>query len=396
MSALIRLGVVRLLLDVQFWFPVWLILLLDRGFSLGEAAMVDGIFRITVVLAELPMGRLADKLGRRRSLVGICVATTIVFASIGFVDSLPVLVATWIAWGLLWALASGIDTAYSWELAKQELSEHDAQRYLGVTRAITGVAGVISLLTAGWLYTVDPGLPFWITAGLAAAALLLTWTIPDIDPDLVMTQATSTSSLRTALSDPRARNGVLLAALVLVAGWTLQILVQPLALQLELPPTITGLIYAAFAVAGGVGGVMGAHAVAVSRPWVPLSVAGIGLACVGIAWSVRADVGWLAIAVLLPVIGALHAVAKTITDIWVAQRAGPRVLASVLSVASLSGGIVIAVARPGLAVLSGTIGAGDAFAVWGAVCAVIVVPTWLLWRHRGRMITAAADDGSRI
>lgn len=385
MSGLIRLGVVRLLLDVQFWFPVWLILLLERGFSLGEAAAVDGIFRITVVLAELPMGRIADRFGRRRTLAAICVATAIVFASIGFVDSFPGLVATWIAWGLLWALASGIDTAYSWELAKQELSDRGAQRYLGATRAITGVAGVISLLTAGWLYTVAPGLPFWVTSGLAVVALLLTWTLPDIDPSRVTPQATSTSSLRTVLSDSCSRNGVYLAALVLVAGWTLQILVQPLALQLDLSPTITGLVYAAFAVAGGVGGVVGAHAVAVSRPWVPLSVAGIGLACAAIAWSVRADVGWLAFAVLLPLIGVLHAVAKTITDIWVAQRAGPRVLASVLSVVSLSGGVVIALARPGLAVLSGAIGAADAFAVWGVVCALILLPTWLIWRQRIRL-----------
>ncbi|MGO1481995.1 MAG: MFS transporter [Brachybacterium sp.] len=390
MSPLVRLGAVRLLLDVQFWFPVWLILLLDRGFSLGEAALVDGLFRVVVVAAELPMGKFADRLGRKRTVILVCLATSVVFTAIGLVNTLPVLVITWIAWGLLWALASGVDTAYSWELAQQERPGH-AQRYLGRTRAITGTAGVISLLTAGWLYDIAPGLPFWATAALAALALLIALTLPDIDPERVGTAAaTATSSLRMALSDPSLRNAVALAAVVLATGWSLQILVQPLALQLGLAPASTGVVYAVFAVAGGLGGVLGARSARVSQPWVPLSMLGLALACVGIGLLIRSELAILSIVVLLPIIGILHALAKTVTDIWVAQISGPRVLASVFSVVSLIGGLVIAVARPGLVVLSGVIGAGEAFAVWGAVSMAGMAACLLLWRRRARAAVAAS------
>lgn len=393
MSPLVRLGAVRLLLDVQFWFPVWLILLLDRGFGLGEAALVDGLFRLVVVLAELPAGRLCDRLGRRRTVIIVCLATTVVFTLIGIVDSLPLLILTWIAWGLLWAMASGVDTAYSWELAQQE-APGTAEQYLGRTRAITGTAGVLSLLTAGWLYTIHPGLPFWLTAALALLALAITLTLPDIDPERVSPGTVDSSSLRRALADPRVRNGVALAAVVLVCGWSLQILVQPIALEIGLEPGSTGVVYALFAIAGGVGGVLGARMSSVSRPWVQVTMLVLALACLGIGLVRFLGVEMLAVWVLLPLIGVMHAIAKTITDIWLAGMLGPRVLATVLSVVSLVGGVAIAAARPALVLLSGEIGAGYSFAVWGGVCVLGAGALAWLWSRR-RALLAQEDAESR-
>ena len=67
-SVKFRFGVIVTALEVQFWFPVWLLFLLDRGFTIGQAAFADALFRFVATAAEVPAGWLSDRIGRKRSL----------------------------------------------------------------------------------------------------------------------------------------------------------------------------------------------------------------------------------------------------------------------------------------------------------------------------------------
>lgn len=56
---------------------VWVIFLLERGFSLAQVGVAEGIFHITSMIFEVPSGMAADLFGRKRTLVlsgtvGIC------------------------------------------------------------------------------------------------------------------------------------------------------------------------------------------------------------------------------------------------------------------------------------------------------------------------------------
>lgn len=58
---------------------VWVIFLLERGFSLAQVGIAEGIFHITSMIFEVPSGMAADLFGRKRTLllsglVGICSA----------------------------------------------------------------------------------------------------------------------------------------------------------------------------------------------------------------------------------------------------------------------------------------------------------------------------------
>ena len=58
---------------------VWVIFLLERGFSLAEVGTAEGVYHITSMLFEVPSGRAADLFGRKRTLilsgiVGMCSA----------------------------------------------------------------------------------------------------------------------------------------------------------------------------------------------------------------------------------------------------------------------------------------------------------------------------------
>lgn len=58
---------------------VWVIFLLERGFSLAQVGIAEGVYHITSLIFEVPSGMAADLFGRKRTLimsgiVGICSA----------------------------------------------------------------------------------------------------------------------------------------------------------------------------------------------------------------------------------------------------------------------------------------------------------------------------------
>lgn len=58
---------------------VWVIFLLERGFSLAEVGIAEGVYHVTSMIFEVPSGMAADLFGRRRTLllsgiVGMCSA----------------------------------------------------------------------------------------------------------------------------------------------------------------------------------------------------------------------------------------------------------------------------------------------------------------------------------
>ena len=58
---------------------VWVIFLLERGFSLAQVGIAEGIYHVTSMIFEVPSGMAADLFGRKRTLqlsgvLGICSA----------------------------------------------------------------------------------------------------------------------------------------------------------------------------------------------------------------------------------------------------------------------------------------------------------------------------------
>ena len=48
---------------------IWILFLLDKGFTLTQIGLVESIWHLTAVTLEVPSGYLADRLGRRVSFV---------------------------------------------------------------------------------------------------------------------------------------------------------------------------------------------------------------------------------------------------------------------------------------------------------------------------------------
>lgn len=380
---LVRLGVAQAMLDAQFWFPVWFIFLLDRGFSFTEAALADGVFRIAVVLLELPMGALADRIGRKRAYVALCVLTAVMYCGIALVTSLPLLIAVWLLWALQWALASGLGPALSYDLAA-EMPPVSRRTIFSRLRGASAAGVIVSLATAGALYQLHPTAPFFVSAALALGAGAIAVTLPEPEAGARASRGNLRLTLywvRETLGGRTTRLLFIMAALYLLLTWSIQILHQPLALHVGLGINQTAIMYTACAVAGLLGTLLAARW-AHERAW-PAQVAcgvAVGALCLGIgAWPGLAP--W----VFLPAISLVAALGWTLTEYSVTDSVDSRHRATALSLVSAVAGIGIAIARPALLVGAEEGGAPSAALWWGvaalALAGLIAVGALAL-RHR--------------
>ena len=59
----------RILFRARFYYPVFTLLFLDFGLSLSQFAILNSVWALTIVLFEIPLGGLADTIGRRKIVI---------------------------------------------------------------------------------------------------------------------------------------------------------------------------------------------------------------------------------------------------------------------------------------------------------------------------------------
>jgi MFS family permease len=76
-SNITKFFIFRVLYNFMLFLPVWVIFMQNKfGLSLTEVTLNDSAFWITMALAEVPTGAVADTWGRKQSqVIGMVIAT---------------------------------------------------------------------------------------------------------------------------------------------------------------------------------------------------------------------------------------------------------------------------------------------------------------------------------
>ncbi len=115
----------RVMFNSRFYYPVFTVLFLDFGLSVAQFSLLNAVWAVTIVLAEVPSGALADIIGRKRLIVA---ASTIMLIEIGILCLVPVsstslvfpaFLINRILSGLAEAAASGADEALAYDSLQQ-------------------------------------------------------------------------------------------------------------------------------------------------------------------------------------------------------------------------------------------------------------------------------------
>lgn len=196
-----RFTIFRLFYSARFYYPVFTVLFLDYGLTLEQFAILNIVWALTIVLAEVPSGALADIVGRKRLVVFaaammVVEMALIVFAPIGASPLLFLLfLANRICSGLSEAAASGADEALAYDSLKALGRENDWSRILQRTTQVVSAGFFMTMILGAFAY--DPGMVNGLLASIDPQ-----WRLSDqiiIRLPVILTLLTSFVVLATAL-----------------------------------------------------------------------------------------------------------------------------------------------------------------------------------------------------
>lgn len=148
----------RVLFNCRFYYPIFTILFLDLGLTIGEFAGLNVLWAATIVVAEVPSGALADQLGRRRLVVWaswlmVAEMLTLCLMPVGNRDwVLALFVANRILSGLAEAAASGADEALTYDSFPEVERAVQWPRVMAKLSRWSSVGFMISSISGSMLY----------------------------------------------------------------------------------------------------------------------------------------------------------------------------------------------------------------------------------------------------
>lgn len=268
-NSLYRLGLAYFLIQLQFWFPIWVIFLLDRGLTFYHVIIADIIFWGSVILLEFPMGYIGDRLGRRTTYLLGALLGAITYFIMTLITNFSLLIISWLCWSIFLATISGTDKAYIYELIKDEGLLAKSNNIFGYFAALTSFSFIVSHFFAGFLYSLNTNLPILINSvcALLAGGIIISLPNPKIEEN-----PHSLPKIREVLVDVAWKNKpvrilIFVLALLFTYSWTTTLIFQPFLTELGLNVELFGIIYLGFTGLGIIGGAitgrlvrfMGAH-----------------------------------------------------------------------------------------------------------------------------------------
>ena len=132
------------------WLPIWMVYLIDgRGMSLTQVALMESLFWITLVIAEVPTGAIADRWGRRTSLfLGAC-GFTIASVAFAFSATYPMLMLSYAIMATSMTLYSGAGHALLFDTLRQLGRTNEYEKHVGRSEAGAFAAMLVATMLGG-------------------------------------------------------------------------------------------------------------------------------------------------------------------------------------------------------------------------------------------------------
>lgn len=150
----------RLLFNCRFYYPVYTILFLDFGLNMSQFALLNVTWAISIVCMDLPLGALADVIGRRRMVIiaaSIMVVEMLVFACVpvGGPWVFYVFLLNRVLSGAAEAFASGADEALAYDSIDPTERSEIWPRVMGRLSRWMAVGFIFAALIGAFVYDHD-------------------------------------------------------------------------------------------------------------------------------------------------------------------------------------------------------------------------------------------------
>lgn len=162
----------RVLLNSRFYYPVLAVLFLDLGLSATQYTLLNFVWAIVIVVAEVPSGALADRIGRRPLIVASAVCMVLEMSLLlaapvnGGIVLLLFCLANRMFSGLAEALASGADESLAYESLAAEAREQEWPNVMAEVMHWQSLGLCLAMLVGAAVY--DPHLVNGVLATLGS------------------------------------------------------------------------------------------------------------------------------------------------------------------------------------------------------------------------------------
>ncbi|MGW3343931.1 MDR family MFS transporter [Nonomuraea rubra] len=152
----------------------------SRGLSVAAAGLVMGVFGVGSLLSQLVAGVLADRIGRRATLSGGMLATAACMLALGYSTSLPAILASMFALGLVIDVYRPASSA----LVADLVSAEERPRAYGLLFWAINLGYSVGMTAGGWLAGLGFVWLFWIDAVSSVVFAVLVWrAVPETRPE---------------------------------------------------------------------------------------------------------------------------------------------------------------------------------------------------------------------
>ena len=214
----------RVFFNCRFYYPVFTVLFLDLGLSIGEFAALNVVWALTSVVLEVPSGALADRFGRRPLVITAAVLMVLEMLVLALMPAgrhdivFALFIVNRVLSGAAEACASGADEALAYDSLPEHAREVEWPRVMARLSRAMALGFVISSITGSLLYDhthlsawlgitlskeLCMKLPVLLCLGSAVACLVITlrmreaWNPPQNMPMMASMRETLASILRT-------------------------------------------------------------------------------------------------------------------------------------------------------------------------------------------------------
>ena len=186
----------RVFFNARFYYPVLAILFVDLGLTLDQYALLNVAWAASIIVFELPLGALADRVGRRPLVVGAGALMVVEMAVLAFAPTgnptllFLVFLVNRILSGAAEAAASGADEALAYDTLVAEGRTMEWPNVLGHLHRLMAAAMISSMTLGAAVY--DPEFmsavtgtnldqlttarfPVYLTLALSLGALVAAW-----------------------------------------------------------------------------------------------------------------------------------------------------------------------------------------------------------------------------
>lgn len=377
-----------------FFWPVFTLFLLARDLSYTQIALLNSLSAGVVVVGELPTGYVADRIGRRNSMV---VSSVLYAASIlGFAvaESFPEFVVLWTVWAFAQTFRSGAGAAWLYETLEDRLDESAYTHVRGRGGSVNRWVGAGTMLAAGPLYGVDHRLPFLAAGLLNAGGVAVLLTMPktsvfdgDRPSEETFSLVDAVPLFREQLSRPPLRSVLVYAAVFFGVVRAADEFVQPVAVDAGVPVSAIGTLYAGFTAVSAVASYFAGDVEdALTTRWAVVGITGITAAL-------------LVVPAFLPVVAlptffamkSANTLVRPIVSGYLNDHAESVGRASLLSAASLVYALVRVVLQPVGGVVADRRSPLWGFAALGGLFLVVAVAVFVVEAPAAER--AGADEG---